>query len=151
MRVPAVAPPRDKPAGAVTVDDGHPVQLILMADIPGDASVDDAFDFQVAEDVLVGDSVVIRKGTAVGGVIVDGFRKKLGLFAGKMTFRLKTVVMADGQRADLRATAARSGDGSSKHLLDNGSNKKSKDVAAVAGTIYVGYIDGTRYFGESRH
>jgi hypothetical protein len=146
---PTVEAPPDKPAGTVTVDDGHPVQLVLMSDIPSDASVDDGVDFQVAEDVLVGDSVVIRKGTAVGGAIVDGFKKKLGLFTGKLTFRLKTVVMTDGQRAALRATAGHSG-GTSKRLVDNGSNKRAKDVAAAAGTLYVGYIDGARYVGESQ-
>ena len=125
----------------ITVTDGSPIPISLAADIPADAEEGQALRFLVSEDFRAGDVVVIPKGAAVGGVIVDAGSKKkfLGIGGSKMTFRLTQVDAAGGHPLKVRATPAR---GPASRPVDTGNQKHSKDVAAVAGAEYVAYIEG---------
>ena len=116
---------------------------MLAEDIPNDASEGDAVQFKLADDVRVNDAIVLRKGAAVTGAIVDGAKKRILGIGGKMTFRLDKVDAVDGQKLTIRATPARRPDGTSKRNVDTGA-KKSKEVAAPSGTEYIGYIDGAQ-------
>ena len=139
MRNPqAASPPITVP---VVLGDASPIRLTLAEDVPSDAAEGDAVRFKVAHDVRVGDTVVIPEGAEAVGAIVDGAKKKLLLFTGKITFRLDTVDAVGGQKVTIRATESRRKDGSSKRPLNTGGGK-SKNVAAAAGGEYVGYVDG---------
>jgi hypothetical protein len=156
MRNPRAEPATGKPiAGAsgavrlptptgvpVILGDALPISLTLADDIPSDAAEGAAIRFKVADDVRVGDTVVIPRGAEAIGAIVDGAKKKILGIGGKMTFRLERVNAVDGQKVTIRATEARRGDGSSKRPVSTNA-KKSKSLAAAAGAAYVGYIDGT--------
>jgi serine/threonine-protein kinase len=139
MRNPEPAPA--PVAVPVILRDGSPVRLILAQDIPSDALPGDVLRFETADDVKIDGSIVIAKGAAATGAIVDGARRKLLVIRGRMTFQLDSVIAVDGQKVALRATPDRR-DGSSKRPIDTG-GRKPKEVAAVAGTEYAGYIDGT--------
>ena len=98
--------------------------------------------FKVTDDVRVDNAVVIRKGAAATGSIVDAAKKKVLVLGSKMTFRLDSVDAVDGQKVPIRATLEVHG-GLSKRPVDTGA-KKPKEVAAAAGTVYLGYVDGAK-------
>lgn len=128
---------------AIAVADGSPIRIALAEDIPNDALEGQAIHFVTSEDYRVGDAIVVAKGSAVTGAIVDGAKKKkfLGM-GGKMTFRLHQVDAADGHKLNLRATPGRRSDGPPRRSIDTGGQKKSKDIAAAQGTEYIAYIEG---------
>jgi hypothetical protein len=129
--------------------DGSPVSLALAAPVPNDAKEGDPLQFQVATDVRVNDTVVIAKGAAATGAIVDAAKKKILGIGGKMTFRLVTVEAVDGEKVAIRVTPAARSDGPPKRTLDPGVGR-SKDGAGAAGTVYTGYIDGARTISVKR-
>jgi serine/threonine-protein kinase len=129
MRNPA-PPPVTVP---VVLGDALPIRLILAEDVPNDAREGDPVRFTVADDVRAEFGVVIPKGAQAVGSIVDGARKRLLVFGGKMTFRLQSVTAVDSQKVNLRATLARGRGGFSKRPMK----------ATSAGAEYPGYIDGT--------
>ena len=117
--------------------------MTLAQDVPSDAAQGDALQFNVADDVRVNDAIVIRKGAAATGTIVDGAKKRILGIGGKMTLRLEKVDAVDGQKVAIRATPASRPDGASKRNVEIGP-RKSKEVAAASGTEYIGYVDGAQ-------
>ena len=94
---------------------------------------------EVTNDVKVGDTVVIAKGTAVTGEVVDpGEGKKLLVVKNKATFKWSSVESTGGTKLSIRGTAGKS-DKSDRPIEQQGS--KNKDVLAPAGTVYQSYID----------
>jgi hypothetical protein len=168
MRNPQAAPPSDKPVGfasnaasgaapgtapdvaplsapitlPVVLGDALPVRLTLAEDISTDAMEGDVVRFKVAHEVRVEDTVVIRRGAGAVGVIMDGARKRIFGIGGRVTFRLDSVDAVDGQKVMLRATETLRRDGLSKRPV-GAIGRKSRDVAAAAGTEYVGFVDGS--------
>jgi serine/threonine protein kinase len=125
----------------VILGDGIPVHLTLTEDILSDAGVGHLVQLKVANDVRVNFSVAIPKGASAVGEIVDSAKKKFFWPGGNMTFRLEKVSAVNGQQVSIRVTQAPRRDGVSKRQVAAGA-RKSKDLAAAAGTEYVGYIDG---------
>ncbi len=153
---PAQSQPAPQPAAAnapapasastisATIKDAIPVTLLLAEDIPLTADVGRLLRFTVSDNVTVtvGDKqvVVIAKGAAATGAIAEVPGKKaFGL--GKMTLRLTQVDAVDGRKLNIRALQAPNRDGTFRNV-DTGVKAKSKDQAASAGTLYIGYIEG---------
>jgi serine/threonine protein kinase len=132
----APAPPAPPPAVPVAIADGLPFRIILAEDVPADAEADRPLRFTAADDLLVGGSIVIAKGSVVTGEIAGKAGKKF-LSKGKLTFRLLNVEGADGKALRIRATAS----GSPARPLD-AKGPRSKQLAAARGAEYIGYIDG---------
>jgi hypothetical protein len=138
---PEQAKPPAPAAVPVKVADGMPFSIRLAEDVPAEAEEGSALHFTVAEGLKVGDIVVIAKGAAVTGAVVDaGKRKAFG--GNKMTFRLLNVEAVDGKKLNIRAEPSRGKDGPAKRPIDAGAKGKSKEVAAAAGSQYVGYVEG---------
>jgi hypothetical protein len=130
---------------SLILDDGLAIHMTLAEDIPIDATEGDAVRFKVTNDVRVDGAVAIKKGASAVGSIVDSAKKKILGLGGKMTLRLDRVDAADGQKISLRAVPVKREGVASKRPVDTGGGtKKSKDVAAAAGTAYTGYVDGTK-------
>ena len=55
----------------VVLGDGMPIRLILAEDVSRDAAEGESIRFKVADDIRVNDTVVIRRGAAATGTIVD--------------------------------------------------------------------------------
>lgn len=145
---PAAKAPAPTPTGATattaTIKDATPISLILAEDIPLTADAGRLLRFTVSDNVSVtaGDRqvVVIAKGASATGAIAEAPGKKVfGL--GKMTLRLTQVDAVDGRKLNIRALQSASRDGSFRPV-DTGVKTKSKDQAASAGTLYIGYIAG---------
>ena len=159
---PKVAPPTaapqnaQAPAGAtdspktksqtsidVALRDGTVIPLVLTEDIPADALEGAPVRLKAVDDVMVGSAVVIRKGAAASGAIVDAFKKKVMGFAGvRMTLRLDSIDSVDGRQVTIRATPLHRKEGASKRPVEIGP-RKAPNVAAIAGTEFAAYADGT--------
>ena len=105
---------------------GTPVKLHLKRDLSSaDATPGDNIDFEVSEEVKVGDVVVIPKGnTAVGTVTDVQVARRMGR-GGKLDIEIDSVTLADGEKATLWAVKERNGDG---NVGDNGPIVKSSLV-----------------------
>jgi hypothetical protein len=142
------APPSPVPAKPVAtagvpvnVSDAMPFSITLAEDVPADAEEGRALHFTVVDGLKVGDAVVIAKGASVTGSVVEaGKRKTFG--GNKMTFRLLQVDAVDGKKLNIRAEPSRGKDGPAKRPIDAGAKGKTKEIAAAAGSQYVGYVEG---------
>jgi hypothetical protein len=140
------APPAPPPAVPVVIADGLPFRIILAEDIPADAEADRPLRFTAADNVLAGGSIVIARGSAVTGEVAGKAGKKF-LSRGKLTFRLLKVEGADGKAVRVRATPTGGQAGSARPLDAKGA--RSKELAAVHGAEYIGYIDGEQIVGAA--
>jgi hypothetical protein len=125
----------------VTVADGRPFKKTLSANIPTDAAQGAVLRFTVAEDVKVGDAVVIAKGAQVTGEIVTASRRRL-IGGVKATMRLTSVQTVDGSSHNARLLPSRNGKNEPTRPVEGGAKPKSDDIAVMAGTEFIGYLDG---------
>jgi serine/threonine protein kinase len=113
--------------------------VTLTQDVPLKLTAGQALKFEVTNDVKVGDTVVIAKGTPVNGEVVDpGEGKKLLVVKNKATFKLSSVESTGGTKLTVRGTSGKSDKGD-RPVEQQGS--RNKDVLAPAGTVYQVYID----------
>jgi serine/threonine-protein kinase len=144
---PIVPPPPVKPAptatATVNVTDAMPFSIQLTEDVPVDAEEGRPLHFTVVDGLRVGDTVVIAKGSAVTGSILEAAgKKKIFGMGGKMTFRLTQADAVDGRKLNVRAEPSKGKEGPAKRPIDSGAKGKTKEIAAAAGSLYVGYIEG---------
>jgi len=142
---PVVVPakPAATPAVPVNVADAMPFSITLSEDVPADAEEGHVLHFTVIDGLKVGDTVVIAKGAAVtGSIVVAAGKKNVFGMGGKMTFRLLQVDAVDGKKLNIRAEPSRGKDGPAKRPIESGAKGKTKEIAAAAGSQYVGYIEG---------
>ena len=137
----AEEPPAAVSPVSISVADGWPIPIELAEDVPIDAAAGSLIHFKTTKDMVSGGVVVIPKGAAVTGEVVEAARKKALVIGVKATYQLLNANAADGQKLNIRATPAR-GAAAKAQPLDNGTKKRAKDVAAAAGSTYLAYIDG---------
>jgi serine/threonine protein kinase len=144
---PSTPAPAPKPQTiAVTVQDATPFRIGLTADVPLDAELGAPVKFTVLEDFKVGGITVLAKGVGVNGEISETSKKKkfLGMGGGpKLSFTLSKALGGGGVELNVRALAARRADGATERQVDTGKSG-NKTSAAVQGTEYIGYVDGTQ-------
>src|ERR1039457_2879220 len=124
---PAPQPPATSSASnTLVLDKGTPVKIRLKQDLSSaDAKEGDTIDFEVVEEVKVGDVVVIPKGSPALGSVTDvQVARRMGR-GGKLDIEIDSVTLADGERATLWAVKERNGDG---NVGDNGPIVKSSLV-----------------------
>ncbi len=144
---PTPPPPPVPQTTAVMVPDATPFQMILAADIPAEIEIGASVKFTLPEDFKVNGMTILQKGAVVTGEISETGKKKkfLGIGGGnKLSFTLSKVVGPRGVTMNIRALSARRADGATQRQVDTGKNGASKTVAAVRGTEYIGYVDGTQ-------
>jgi serine/threonine-protein kinase len=131
-------PPAAPKAGMslVTVPDQTPVALLLSADVPSDAAAGTPIAFTAAENVRVGEEVVIPKGAPARGTLLGKTKKRL-MRGSKVMFQLTDVDAMGGTSVRLRVTPQPGGE----RVLDFGESK-SKELLARQGALFVAYVDG---------
>jgi len=139
---PVTVPKQTKVTVSSLVTDGTPVQMTLGADIPADAPEDTPLRFTVSAAVHTNEGTVIAKGATVTGQIVEAAKKKFLGIGGKMQYRLLQVDAADGTKLNIRATPSKGQEGPARRQVENPNQKHTKEAIAVAGSEYIGYIDG---------
>ena len=142
---PTAAPVVAPQTANVSLADGMPFRMQVAADVASDAEMGRPVKFLVSEDFSVQGSVVLRKGAAVYGEITETPKKKLfGITSSKLSFSLSKADGAGGQQINVRALAARKNDGVAQRPVEVPGKTGSKDIAALKGTEYIGYVDGAQ-------
>ena len=96
----------------VVLDDGVPIRLRLARTLnSGTSTTGDTIDFDVLDDVRLGDRIVVPHGTkAIGTITVAEHRKRMGR-GGKLDFTLDYLRLGDGTKVMLRAQQNLAGNG----------------------------------------
>ncbi|HET7107864.1 MAG TPA: hypothetical protein VFI38_13720 [Candidatus Acidoferrum sp.] len=145
------------PGCGFCLEDGTKVNLTLGRELSsGKEATGNRVDFVVAEEVRVNDLVVIQKGAAAYGTIVEAqARRRMGR-AGKLNVRIEEVRLADGSRAKLRAVQDTKGKGRqgvmTAAMIGAGVLffpvapmflfMRGRDVVIAQGTPVAAYVDG---------
>ena len=110
----APVPQQMMPAGAqLVLQDGTPVKLRLSRNLSSaDAKIGEQIDFEVLEEIRVGDLIVIPKGGIALGSVTDAKGKGRMGKGGKLDVTIDYVRLADGEKTALRAVKETKGGGS---------------------------------------
>jgi hypothetical protein len=99
-------------AGPLVVEDGTPVRLRTSQTISSaDAHVDDRVDFEVVDDVKVGDTVLIRHGTTAIGTVTEAQPKRRMGKGGKLNVNIDSTKAITGDKVALRGVKQQTGGG----------------------------------------
>ena len=95
-----------------TLEDGTPVKIRTNRTVSSsDARVGDTLDFEVLEDVLVNNILVIPKGGMAFATVTEAQAKRRMARGGKLDINIDNVRLADGEKAALRAVKEVKGGG----------------------------------------
>jgi hypothetical protein len=107
-----VAPPAAAASTKPVLEDATPVKLRLSRNVSSaDAHVGDTVDFEVLEDVKVGDTLVISKGGVAWGTVTEAEPKRRMARGGKIDMSVDSVRLLSGEKAALRAVKEAKGGG----------------------------------------
>ena len=145
------------PGKTVTLEDKTPVKLRLNRTLTSaDAKIGDNVDFEVIEDVKVGELVVIPRGSIALATIANARpRGRMGK-AGKLDVVIDSVKTASGEKALLRASKETAGKGSTGAMTGAIVATsivffpaaplfllmKGKDITIPKGTEITAYVNG---------
>src|SRR5215510_8489929 len=89
--------------GTITLDDGTPIRLRATNSISSaDAHVDDRVNFEVVDDIKVGDVTVVRHGTTAIGTITEAKAKGRMGKGGKLNVNIDFTKTVTGEKVALR-------------------------------------------------
>ena len=105
----ASSAPAKPPIGFGLVED-TPVRIRLARTMSSkDAKVDDKVDFEVLEDVKVGNVIVIERGATAIATVTEAYPKRRLGRAGKLHMNIDYVRLVSGEKVPLRAVKGGSG------------------------------------------
>jgi hypothetical protein len=139
------------------LEDGTPVKLRLARNISSaDAKVGETVDFEVLEEVRIGNSVAIPVGSVAWATVTEAQAKRRMGRSGKLSVNIDAVRLANGQKAALRSVQGGSG-GSHAGAMTGAIVAtslivwpaaplfllmKGKDITIPKGTAITAYING---------
>lgn len=132
---------------ALKIPDGTIVRVVLTQPLSsGTNHQNDAVHAEVAEDLKVGDVVVIAKGAPAIGHVSEVEPKGKWGHSGKLAFSVDYAKAIDGSNVRLRASSAQGGQDSKAALMLglSGAFKHGKDIEMAKGTAMDAYVDGDR-------
>jgi hypothetical protein len=147
------------------LEDGTPVELRLGRTVSSaDAKVGDQVDFEVQEDVKVGDLVVISKGAVAFGTVTEAVPKRRLGRTGKLEIKIESVRLVDADTAPLRAVKGGKGGGNVGAVTVGIAASvllfwpaipvflmmQGKDITIPKGTEVTAYVDGTLNLDPAR-
>lgn len=97
----------------LTLPDGTPVKLRIARNMSSaDAKTGETVDFEVLEDVKVGETVIIARGAVALGTVTNGKPKGRMGKGGKLDITIDSVRLVSGEKIALRAVKENKGSGS---------------------------------------
>lgn len=110
----AVALNAKPPAGSdpLVLPDATPVRLRLSRNLSSaDATTGDTIDFEVLDEVKVGDLIVIQRGATAIGSVTDAEKKRRMARGGKLDVTIDFVRLTNGEKVALRGVKETKGGG----------------------------------------
>lgn len=87
----------------ISFPEGSLIKVTLIQDLNGKtASVGQTIDFELSEDVILDEQVVIAKGAKIAGTITEAASSKALGKKGKLAFSIDYLYLADGKVVKLR-------------------------------------------------
>jgi len=139
------------------LEDGTPVKLRLARNISSaDAQVGETVDFEVLEEVRVGNTVIIPVGSIAWATVTEAQSKRRMGRSGKLSVNIDSVRLANGQKGALRSVQGGSG-GSHTGAMTGAIVAtsliawpaaplfllmKGKDITIPKGTAITAYVNG---------
>jgi len=123
--------------------DSSPIRIRLTDDIPADAQEGQALRFVTTEDVHAGDVVVIAKGAAVTGAIVERPKKKFPGIAGRY---VQAAAGGCGRRRKLNVRATPGKLRRSVAAIVEANGQKKSRISRLRRTEYIAYMDASRTY-----
>jgi hypothetical protein len=124
------------PVSSIFLPEDTPVRLRLTQNLSSaTAKINEKVDFEVIEDVKVGNLVVIPQGATAIGTITEARTKKSFGRAGKLNVNIDYVRLANGDKVALRAVKG-----------GTGGNKKGVVTGAVVATAIVFFPAAPLFF-----
>ncbi|MCI0625909.1 MAG: PEGA domain-containing protein [Acidobacteria bacterium] len=94
------------------LEDGTPIKMRITRTLSSaDAKVDDRVDFEVLEEIKVGDVVVVSRGALALATVTEAQPKRRMGRAGKLNVNIDTVRLVSGEKIPLRAVKEVKGGG----------------------------------------
>lgn len=131
------------------LQEGTIIKVALLNDISGkEVSVGQSIDFELSENVILNDKIVIAKGAKVSGTVTEAQRSKALGKKGKLAFSIDYLYLPNGKVIKLRSQIEKNLNGSGAAvaagaillspvaLLFNGKNAKYDK-----GEVFNAYID----------
>jgi serine/threonine protein kinase len=137
-------PSRIAPAKVVILPESTPVPLRLVEDVSSDVEPGTRLSFVAADPVTAGDAVVIAKGAAATGIVLDRKKKKFLAFGSRPMFQFLSVQAVDGSTVEIRAVQRRPKDDETPARTIDSPGDKPKRVLAVKGARFVAYVAANR-------
>jgi hypothetical protein len=141
--------PAQTDSNNVTLQEGTIIKAALTNDISGkEVSVGQKIDFELSENILLNDKVVIPKGAKITGSVTEAQRSKALGKKGKLALSIDYLYLADGKVIKLRSQVEKNLNGSGAAvaggaillspvaLLFHGKNAKY-----AKGEVFTAYID----------
>jgi len=150
---------------AFGLTDGMPVKLKLSRVMSSaDAKTGETVDFEVIEDVKIGETVIIRSGVSAIGTVTEAKPKRRMGRSGKLSLNITYVPAASGDKIPLRAIKENKGKSHvgvmTTAMVATGILffpaaplflfLKGKDITLPKGTEVTAYIDGDIALDQSR-
>ncbi len=139
---------------SIVLAEGTPIRVVTAQDINSkDAKPNDAVNFIVDEDVSVNGQVVVRKGTAAVGSVINAEKGGYMGKSGKLAIQVESTQTADGGRLKLRA--AKGNEGKDKTTSTAALSliisplflfKKGGEAKIAAGTPVTVYVAEEKHF-----
>ena len=110
-QTPAQATPATpRPPLAFGLTEDTPVKIRLTRTMSSkDAKADEKVDFEVLEDIKVGDAIIVQHGAMAIGTVTEAQPKRRMGRAGKLNINIDYVQLVDGEKVPLRAVKGGSG------------------------------------------
>lgn len=133
--------------GSAVLSEGTPVILVFVSNVSSKtAEVGDKIELKLAEDVKVGDLVLVAKGASAEGVVTQVDRTGIGGAPGDIAFRVKSL-NANGTIIKLQGSQALEGDAKPPNAAvlipvigDFEIFRHGKDAEIKAGTPMTAYV-----------
>jgi hypothetical protein len=129
------------------IADGTTVRVILREDLSsGTNHQNDPVRLEVAEDIKIGNSVLIAKGAQAKGHVSEAEPKGKWGHTGRLAYSVDYATAVDGSNVRLHAAFSQGGTDSKGAIMLglSGALKKGKDISVPKGTIIDAYVDGDR-------
>jgi hypothetical protein len=136
------------------LDDGTPVKLGLIQELSSaNATPGQLISFQVMDDIEVDGVTVLRRGTVVTGTVTDAEAKRRMGRAGRLSFNIDIMSLADNEKVHLRGSRSSSGESHTEGMLAVMENAPAvsapffllmhgEDTIYPKGTVITVFIDG---------
>lgn len=138
-------------SSAVTLNEGSILKVAISDDISGkEVSVGQKINFSLAEDIIQGNTIVLRKGLKVVGTVTEAAKSKGLGKKGKLSFSIDYLYLENGKVVKLRSDVTKKLNGSGALVATTAVLLtplalfvKGKNAKYEKGEVFEAYVDET--------